>query len=120
MHMPSSKQRLGAWGEEQACLFLARQGFQVVERNFHATQGEIDIVAKKGGDYYFVEVKTRAAGDLANDLAVTASKKYKLGKTVKRYCYERNVTEGSFILASLMVIFDRSTRAVNFRLAVIF
>ena len=112
--------KLGAWGEEQAGRFLERKGFRVIERNYHTTQGEIDIVAVKGGDYYFVEVKTRATGDLATDLAVTASKKYKLGKTIKRYCFERNVTEGSFILASLMVIFDRLTHTVDFRLAVIF
>ena len=118
--MSIGRQKLGEWGEEQACLFLARKGFKVIDRNFQTTQGEIDVVAVKGGDYYFVEVKTRAAGDLATDLAVTASKKYKLGKTIKRYCFERNVTEGSFILASLMVIFDRSTRTVDFRLAVLF
>lgn len=111
---------MGAWGEEQACRFLARKGYTVVDRNFYTTQGEIDIVATKGGDYYFVEVKTRAAGDLATDLAVTERKKYKLQKTVKRYCYERNVTTGSFILASLMVVFERATKEVDFRLAVIF
>lgn len=118
--MQGRNKKLGAWGEDQACLFLARKGFRVIDRNFQTTQGEIDIVAIKGGDYYFVEVKTRAAGDLATDLAVTERKKYKLRKTVKRYCYERNVRTGSFILASLMVIITHATKTIDFRLAVMF
>lgn len=108
----------GKWGEDQAVLFLKRQGFRVIDRNFHTTQGEIDIVAVKGGDYYFVEVKTRAAGELANDLAITKSKKHKLDKTIKSYLYRKNITEGSFIPAGLIVHADRKTKKVTFRFAV--
>lgn len=111
---------MGEWGETQACLFLERQGFAVRERNFHTTQGEIDIVAEKGGDTYFVEVKTRYKGDLATDLAVTAGKRYKLSKTIKAYCYRRSLATGSFIMASLLVIIDRPARQVSFRLAAIY
>ncbi len=118
--MSRRNKNIGDWGEKQACLFLQRKGFRVIDRNYHATVGEIDIVAEKGGDYYFIEVKTRAAGELANDLAVTRSKKFKLGKTIRHYCYHRAITEGSQILASLMVIYDRATRAVSFRLAAIY
>lgn len=110
----------GNWGEGQACLFLQRKGFVVIERNFHTPAGEIDIVAKQGDDYYFVEVKTREAGELANDLAVTAAKKYKLNKTIKQYCFKRNITEGSLILASLLVVVNRPKRTINFRLAVMY
>jgi len=118
--MSRRKKEVGDWGEKQACLFLKRNGFTIVERNYHAVAGEIDIVAKKGGDYYFVEVKTRAAGELANDLAVTKAKKYKLGKTIKAYCYRRGITEGSLISASVMVIFDRATKHVGLRFAVMY
>lgn len=117
---PGRTQRLGAWGEAQACLFLQRQEFVVVERNYHTTAGEIDIVARKSDDYYFIEVKTRHAGDLASDLAVTRDKKYKLSKTVKMYCFRKQIAEKGIVLASLMVIIDRAKTTVNFRLAVLF
>ncbi|OGH69482.1 MAG: hypothetical protein A2754_03840 [Candidatus Magasanikbacteria bacterium RIFCSPHIGHO2_01_FULL_47_8] len=110
----------GDWGEEQAAQFLRRQGFVVIDRNYHAVAGEIDIVAKKGGDYYFIEVKTRRAGELANDLAVTAAKRRKLGRVVKHYCFRHNIMEGSLISASLMVVADKLTRTVQFRLAVLY
>lgn len=110
--------QLGEWGETQACFFLERQGFKVLDRNYHTTQGEIDVVAVKAGDYYFIEVKTRVEGDMANDLAVTKNKIYKLEKTVKNYCYRRNIISGSTILAGLLVVINRSAKNVSFRLAV--
>ncbi len=113
-----TRRQFGVWGETHACLFLQRQGFLIVERNFFTTQGEIDIVAKKGGDYYFIEVKARKSGELATDLAITSQKKYRLAKTIKTYCYRRNITEGSFIAAGLLVTVDKAKRRVLFRLAV--
>ena len=113
-------QKRGAWGEGQACLFLERQGFCVLSRNFHTTSGEIDIVAEKGGDYYFIEVKTRRAGDMATDLAVTSTKLRRFRKAVLTYCYRHTIAEGSFIIASLMVVVDPTTKQVSFRLAAIY
>lgn len=112
--------RLGAWGEEEACKFLVRQGFQIKERNYHATVGEIDIVAKQGDDFYFVEVKTRLAGPLANDTAVTGGKKYKMQKTIANYCSRRNIRDAGLVPASLMVIVDKNKKTVSFRLAVMY
>ena len=117
---PGRNQTIGKWGEDQACLFLHRQGFRVIERNFYTPTGEIDVVATKGGDYYFIEVKTRRKGELANDLSITPAKKYKFLKTIKQYCFKRDVTTGGFIFAGLLVFVDRVTRQVAFRLAVIY
>ncbi len=108
---------IGDWGEEQACLFLERQGFKIVERNFFTTTGEIDIVAVKGGDYFFVEVKTRTAEELANDTAITEHKKHKFQKATRAYCYKRNVPEVGLIMAGLIVAVDKVNKKVGFRLA---
>lgn len=120
MEKGGRKKTVGAWGEEQAARFLERQGFEVVERNFHATVGEIDIVARKGDDFYFVEVKTRRAGPLGFDTAVTTAKKHKLQKTIARYCVYRGVRDVGLIPASLMVVVDRDKQTVSFRLAVLY
>ncbi len=109
---------LGAWGELQACHFLVRQKFFIRERNYHTTAGEIDIIAEKGGDYYFVEVKTRTVGEMATDLAITPAKLRKLEKTIKMYCYQRNIADRSLILAGLLVTVNRETSRLTFRLAV--
>jgi putative endonuclease len=49
----------GAKGEELAAAFLLRNGLQIIERNFRCKGGEVDIVAKDGNTFVFVEVKTR-------------------------------------------------------------
>lgn len=110
----------GKWGEDQACRFLVRQGFEIVERNYHATVGEIDIVARKGDDFYFVEVKSRKAGPMEYDVAVTKDKNYKMKKTIAQYCSRRNLRDVGLIPVSLMVVADPKTKKVSFRLAVIY
>ncbi|MFA6533579.1 MAG: YraN family protein [Patescibacteria group bacterium] len=57
--MPSRRQQFGQWGEGVACQFLGRRGFKIVEKNYHCREGEVDIVAKQGEAWWFIEVKTR-------------------------------------------------------------
>ena len=109
------KKKIGEWGENLACAFLCRRGFKIIERNYYTTVGEIDIVAKLGDDFYFVEVKTRRAGEMANDLAITAEKWRRFEKTVGRYCCKHQI-EGGIILAALIVAFDRVDGTVHFSL----
>ncbi|MFQ6342743.1 YraN family protein [Campylobacter sp. VTCC 70190] len=47
----------GILGENKACVFLKKQGFEIVKRNFHSKFGELDIIAKKDGILHFIEVK---------------------------------------------------------------
>ncbi len=118
--MSRIKKDVGDWGEEMAVAFLRRQKFEILGRNFHTVFGEIDIVAKTGDDYYFIEVKTRPKGEWASDLAITAEKKRRLWKSVKSYCYRYNIGDDvGIILAGLIVAFDRSEKKVDFRLVVL-
>lgn len=50
---------LGAWGERKAANYLRLRGYKIVDRNCSYRQGEIDIIAQKGGYIVFVEVKLR-------------------------------------------------------------
>lgn len=118
--MPRGGNRgLGDWGETKACDFLVRHGFAIIERNFQTPAGEIDIVARLKGDYYFVEVKTRQVGDMAYDVAVTAEKKRRIRKTVASYCYKRGVRDVGMVLASLMVVVNKPASTLRCRLAVL-
>ncbi len=56
--MTRHNQRVGAWGEETASVWLASRGYEVSRRNVRTPYGEIDIVAQKNQVTYFVEVKT--------------------------------------------------------------
>ncbi|MHB1354764.1 MAG: YraN family protein [Anaerolineae bacterium] len=54
-----SKQVTGEKGEDLACVLLQEKGYQLIERHWRSTSGEIDIVARDGDCWVFVEVKTR-------------------------------------------------------------
>ena len=53
------KHSLGQFGEEQAARYLRRRFYSIVERNYRCRFGEIDLIAKRGGNLVFVEVKLR-------------------------------------------------------------
>ena len=54
----TEKRRLGDLGENIACDFLIRRGYEIIEKNYLEKWGEIDIVAKRGKIMHFVEVKS--------------------------------------------------------------
>lgn len=109
------KKKIGQWGEELACTWMKKKGFIIIERNYYTTVGEIDIIARLGDDFYFVEVKTRRAGVMASDLAITAEKWRRLEKTVGRYCWKNGVI-GGIILAALIIAVDNIKNTANLRL----
>jgi putative endonuclease len=58
MSRSSHAKTLGDLGEQKAVEYLLEQGFVILERNYRAGHGEIDIVAQEGEYLVFVEVKT--------------------------------------------------------------
>jgi putative endonuclease len=93
---------------------LQKHGFSIVERNYHTVFGEIDVVAKKGADFYFIEVKTRKNNIFANTQSITISKKRRLEKTVRAYCYSRNIADYGLVLCGLIVELKKVERSVKF------
>ncbi|PIR20044.1 MAG: YraN family protein [Deltaproteobacteria bacterium CG11_big_fil_rev_8_21_14_0_20_47_16] len=60
--MTTANLQTGWWGERLACSYLEGCGMQIVARNVRTPLGEIDCVAQKGRELYFVEIKTRTGG----------------------------------------------------------
>lgn len=54
-----TKRVAGNLGEDEACRFLKKNGYRILERNFTIRGGEIDIICEKGEYVVFVEVKLR-------------------------------------------------------------
>lgn len=63
----------GQLGENLACQFLAKKGYQILVRNYRCCQGELDIIAKsRDKTLVFVEVKTISQLENLIDLGLTA------------------------------------------------
>ena len=54
-----NKRKVGSWYETLACEYLKESGAIILNRNFRARNGEIDIIAKDGNYTCFIEVKYR-------------------------------------------------------------
>lgn len=81
---------VGAFGEDYACFHLQKLGFRILERNFRARYGEIDIVALPPVDQeevlLCIEVKTRTSIQFGTpEEAITKRKLYELIKTSAYY-----------------------------------
>lgn len=49
----------GKSGEDMAARYYESLGYSILERNYRVREGEIDIIAVKGDDLVFAEVKLR-------------------------------------------------------------
>ena len=84
--MPTARGRLGDWGEEVASRFLQDKGYQILETKYRCTWGEVDIVARDGGELVFVEVRTRRDTKYGTpEESLTAAKAQRLVATAEDY-----------------------------------
>ena len=84
------KRILGNFGEIAAARYLKKQGYLIIERNYVAEAGEIDIIADHDGTRVFVEVKTRTYSEpspatLRPAAAVTKEKQARLIRCALQY-----------------------------------
>ena len=73
--MTRDRQALGLSGEDLACAELQRRGYAIVERRYRTPFGELDIVARDGETWVFVEVKTRASTDFGDGAEAVTERK---------------------------------------------
>lgn len=86
-----STRELGQAGEDLAAEHLQACGWQIVERNLHLRQGELDIVALAHTTLVFVEVKTRRSFVTGvPQAAVTPDKLRRLRRLAGEYLMERS------------------------------
>ena len=83
---------LGKSGEEQARLYLQKQGYRILAQNFSCKKGELDLVARRKDTLVFVEVKQRAGQAFGGPLAaVTRAKQHKISLTAAEFIKEKSL-----------------------------
>jgi putative endonuclease len=85
----SSRQK-GDRGEELALRYLAKKGYEPLERNYRTRHGEIDLVVRGERALVFVEVKLRRGTEFGDPLeAVTPRKQAQVRLMAEQYLAER-------------------------------
>jgi putative endonuclease len=77
--MTRARQEFGRRGEQLACDVLEQRGYIILERRYRRRAGELDIVARHGEYFAFIEVKARSDRSFGDpEEAVTAAKQHKI------------------------------------------
>lgn len=108
---PDQRRSLGRWGENLAANYLAAEGLAVIERNWRCRDGEIDLVARDGETFVFVEVKTRRGRDFgAPEEALTPRKAQKLLALGQIYMAEHDLDDTNWRIDLVAVELDARGR----------
>lgn len=90
-----NNRKFGDCGEDLACRYLEKNGYEILERNKHYSRFcEIDIIAKHKNTIVFVEVKTRKTNAYGSPMeAITRTKYENIRKGVQYYISENKVKD---------------------------
>jgi len=115
--MKTEKRIFGDFGEKIACKFLISRGYKIVETNFSTKYGELDIIASKDDELFFVEVKTRTVKDYINypENAVDYFKKIKLERTAEIYLNKKRIKRVFYSFSCLAIIVDNFTNKAKIK-----
>ena len=92
--MGKESKELGNSGEDKAVAYLSSIGYNIIERNFHSSQGEIDIVAQDKEFIVFIEVKYYSFRSYGSPLsAVRRSKKDSMIHAAQTYLMKKNIKD---------------------------
>ncbi len=101
-----NKTEKGRMGEEIAAGHIVDKGFKVLERGFRCQTGEIDMVAEKKGELYFIEVKTR--------WSVTPWKQKRLIKAARYYLAKNRCEDAVCHLSAIGVDMVGASPGIEF------
>jgi putative endonuclease len=77
---------LGRLGEDLAAGWYEQHGYQVLDRNWRCSAGELDVVARRGRTTVFCEVKARSTSAFGLPAeAVTPAKQARLRRLATRW-----------------------------------
>lgn len=93
---------LGRMGERRAAWFYRLRGYRVIARNVRFTEGELDLVVRRGATVVFVEVKTRQSLSAGHGYdAVDRRKREQLVRLADRYLAGMHPREVRYDVVSL-------------------
>ena len=69
----------GQYGEDRAARWYVEHGYEVLERNWRGSAGELDLIVRRVNEVVFVEVKARASMAFGSPLeAINAAKQRRI------------------------------------------
>jgi putative endonuclease len=109
--MGDRRAKLGRRGEALAARELARQRYQIVDRNWHCQIGEVDVVALRKDTWTFFEVRTRRGRGFGTpEESLTSTKMQRMVNVARTYlaAHDINVHEVDWRIGFVAVEMDET------------
>lgn len=92
MKSPLDRKELGRRGEELACRYLKQQGYLILETNWSCRYGEIDVIARQGDAFIFIEVRVKKQNSMYGTAqeSVNWKKQQQVRKTAIHYLHQHH------------------------------
>lgn len=101
-------------GERKAKEFLVKNGYKILEENYKAKFGELDLIAYKDNTFIFVEVKARSSLKFGMPgEAVTGFKQNKIKKLAQAYLIVKNKYPSNCRFDVIEVLDEKITHIEN-------
>jgi len=103
-----NRRAFGNEGEQAACDFLVRRGWQILDRNVRRGRGEIDIIARRRGVIAFIEVKRRSSLQYGSPAeAVNPEKQRRILSAASLYMQEKGLSESNIRFDVIEILSDK-------------
>lgn len=111
VEMPTERVGLGRRGEHLAAQALTAAGYQLIDRNWRCHAGEVDLVARRGDELYFVEVRTRrSTASPAPEESLIRRKVTRMETVARIYLGTHTTKTSTWHLSFVAVTMDRGGR----------
>ena len=102
--MAHYRKNFGDWGEDIAVRYLSDKGYVILQRNFRAARGEIDIIARDNDCIVFVEVKTGSTHKYGPpEDRITMSKRKQLYKIANEFINQNPKLDANFRFDAVII-----------------
>ena len=112
MFMKKTNVVTGRLGERIAAEYLVGQHFEILEKNYRKSFGEVDIIAKDQGVLVFIEVKTRQASAYSSSAleAVDPRKQRRLSRIAQTYLLSRRLDDAPARFDVIAIILNQKNQ----------
>lgn len=107
------RRQKGIYGEDEACKFLIKKGYKILERNFCFKHQEIDIIALDKETLVFIEVRGRKEGLCSPEESIGWWKKKNIIRVAQFYLKKKNYKDLTCRFDVISVLYKRDTIDIN-------
>ena len=113
---PDPRRELGQAAERAAACWLRGRGYEILQRNYRCRAGEIDLIARQGGELVFIEVRSRSRTDFGlPEETVGREKQRRLRRLAAWYLNEPRQPEAPCRFDVVGVLQEKKEPAVAWR-----